>query len=99
MVKVHRDPRDLWRFTTDGMATLMESAGLEVVEVGSWGNTWAVMLNARIWIRDRRTFRRLLQHDNPATPLVVWGFGRKPDASDDGAARSSDRSASPAPDY
>lgn len=79
MVKIHRDPRDLWRFTPDGITTLMETVGLDVVEVGGWGNAWAVAMNARIWIADRPVLRRFLMHNNPATPLVVWGIGRRDD--------------------
>ncbi len=42
LIRVHELPaygmKDYWRFTPRGLRTLLERAGLEVDEVGSWGN-------------------------------------------------------------
>jgi SAM-dependent methyltransferase len=85
LVKVHRDPIDLWRFTEEGLAEVLSSSGLDVVETGSWGNALAVSLNARIFVADRawvRWLHRWTMARNPATPMSVWAFARWPDARD-----------------
>ncbi len=41
--------KDYWRFTPRGLRTLLERGGLEVDEVGSWGNRDCVVGNFDSW--------------------------------------------------
>jgi len=79
LVRVHELPmfgmRDYWRFTPRGMQVMLENAGLEVVEVGSWGNRLGVWANLARWSA-RRPWHPM--GNNPDTPLQVWGFARNP---------------------
>jgi SAM-dependent methyltransferase len=81
LVRVHELPQygmgDYWRFTPRGMRTLLEGAGLEVEEVGSWGNRDAVRGNLDRW-SSRRPWHSL--RNEPDLPLQVWAFARNPDA-------------------
>jgi SAM-dependent methyltransferase len=79
LVRVHELPmfgmRDYWRFTPRGMTVLLERAGLEVVDVGSWGNRVGVWANLSRWSA-RRPWHPM--GNNPDTPLQVWAFARNP---------------------
>ena len=80
LVKIHNDPRDLWRFTPDGMRTLLAAAGFDDVETGSWGNSWVVAANLRVFVAARPWVHRLGRWtfaENPATPVAVWAFARR----------------------
>jgi SAM-dependent methyltransferase len=77
LVRVHELPaygmRDYWRFTPRGLRTLLEQAGLEVDEVGSWGNRDCVVANFDRWpaYRPHHSLR-----DEPDLPVQVWAFAR-----------------------
>jgi SAM-dependent methyltransferase len=77
MVRVHELPlysmHDYWRFTPRGLRTLLEGAGLEVAEVGSWGNRRCVVANFDRWPA-RRSWNPL--QNEPDLPLQVWAFAR-----------------------
>lgn len=79
LIKLHELPiygmRDYWRFTPRGLRTLLESAGLEVEMVGSWGNRDAVIGNLGRWSR-RRPWHSM--RNNPELPVQVWAFARNP---------------------
>jgi SAM-dependent methyltransferase len=79
LVRVHELPmfgmKDYWRFTPRGMTVLLERAGFEVLEVGSWGNRLGVWSNLSRWSANRSWFP---QGANPDTPVVVWAFARNP---------------------
>jgi SAM-dependent methyltransferase len=81
LVRVHELPmygmKDYWRFTPRGLRTLLERAGLEVDEVGSWGNRSCVVANFDHWPAYRRW--QSLQNE-PDLPVQVWAFARNPDA-------------------
>ena len=72
---IHYVPEDYWRFTRDGMTVLLESAGLRVLTVATWGNRSA----ARAVIRrdPALRFRRSLR-DDPSLPVVVWAIAQRP---------------------
>lgn len=79
LVRVHELPdygmRDYWRFTPRGLRTLLERAGLEVVEAGQWGNRECVTGNLYRW----PAYRRWHSLRNEAEiPLQVWAFARRP---------------------
>ena len=76
MLRVHPHPDDFWRFTTTGLCRLLETAGLTVESIESWGNHRAIKANLRTWSPDRpwRSMR-----NNPLTPVVVWAVARKPE--------------------
>jgi len=79
LIKIHELPmfgmRDYWRFTPRGLSLLLEKAGLEVVEVGTWGNRIGVWSNLARWTAHRPWHP---QGNNPETPVVVWAFARNP---------------------
>jgi SAM-dependent methyltransferase len=80
MIRVHELPiyamHDYWRFTPRGLRTLLEGAGLEVIEVGSWGNSAAVVGNLHRW----SAYRPWHPMDNAADlPVQVWAFATNPD--------------------
>ncbi|MGA9372053.1 MAG: methyltransferase domain-containing protein [Solirubrobacterales bacterium] len=81
LIKVHEmqlihDMRDYWRFTPRGLRTLLERAGLDVDEVGSWGNRDCVVGNFDTWaaFRPWHSLR-----NEPDLPVQVWAFARRPE--------------------
>ena len=80
LVRVHELPffgmRDYWRFTPRGLQVLLESAGLEVDSVGSWGNRRCVVGNFDVWPAYRRWHSL---RNEPDLPVQVWAFARNPD--------------------
>jgi SAM-dependent methyltransferase len=79
LVKVHELPRygmrDYWRFTPRGLRTLLERAGLQVEEIGAWGNRDCVVGNFDRWSA-YRWWHSL--RDEPDLPLQVWAFATSP---------------------
>lgn len=79
LIRVHEVPlflmKDYWRFTPRGLATLLESAGLEVESVGSWGNRECVVGNFNRWSARRRWHS---MRNEPDFPVQVWAFARNP---------------------
>lgn len=79
LIKVHEIPgflEDYWRFTPRGLRTLLESAGLEVYGVHTWGNRECVVGNLSRWSAYRRWHR--LQND-PDVAVQVWAFAQNPE--------------------
>jgi SAM-dependent methyltransferase len=78
MIRLHElplyDMRDYWRFTPRGLRTLLESAGLEVERVGSWGNRDSVIAELDRWSAYR--WWHSLRNE-PDLPVQVWAFARK----------------------
>jgi Methyltransferase domain len=79
LIKQHELPLcgmfDYWRFTPRGLRRLMEGAGLEVYQVGTWGNRLSVLGNLDRWSARRRW---LPLHNRPDIAVVVWAFARRP---------------------
>lgn len=79
LIRVHELPewelRDYWRWTPHGLRLLLERAGLEVDEVGSWGNRSVVLGNLDFWPAYRRW---LPLRNRPDMPVQVWAFARNP---------------------
>jgi SAM-dependent methyltransferase len=77
LVRVHELPEwgldDYWRFTPRGLRTLLERAGLEVSDVGTWGNRRAVAANFDRWPAYRPWHSLRNERD---LPLQVWAFAR-----------------------
>ena len=70
------DMKDYWRFTPRGLRTLLERSGIEVEEVGSWGNRDCVVGNFDKWPAFR--WWHSLRNE-PDLPVQVWAFARRPD--------------------
>jgi hypothetical protein len=70
------DMKDYWRFTPRGLRTLLERGGLEVDEVGSWGNRDCVVGNFDNWaaFRPWHSLR-----NEPDLPVQVWAFAHRPE--------------------
>lgn len=66
---------DYWRFTPRGLGVLLERAGLDVVDVGSWGNRVCVQANLSRWSA-YRSWQPL--RNEPDVPLQVWAIARRP---------------------
>ena len=79
LIRVHELPaygmKDYWRFTPRGLRTLLERVGLEVQEVGSWGNRSCVLANLDHWPAYRPWHSLRNETD---IPLQVWAFARNP---------------------
>lgn len=88
LIRVHPAPEDYWRFTASGLRLLIESVGLSVEEVHTWGNRHAVRRNFRNWAW-HLPWDSL--HNDPFVPVVVWAFARapRPDNSDSAQMRES----------
>jgi hypothetical protein len=84
LIRLHELPmygmRDYWRFTPRGIRVLLEKAGLDVLEVGTWGNRIGVWANLKRWTAHRPWHP---QGNNPETPVVVWAFARNPSQARD----------------
>ncbi len=79
LVRIHELPqygmRDYWRFTPNGMRLLLAGAGLDVQEIGSWGNRRVVAGNFDRWPALRRWHAL---GNEPELPVQVWGFATNP---------------------
>jgi SAM-dependent methyltransferase len=77
LIRVHELPiflmGDYWRFTPRGLRTLLESVGLEVETVDSWGNRECVIGNFGRWSA-YRPWHSL--RNEPDYPVQVWAFAR-----------------------
>jgi SAM-dependent methyltransferase len=77
LVRVHELPlygmHDYWRFTPRGLGRLLESAGLEVQDIGSWGNRRCIDANFDRWAAYRRW---MTLRNEPDLPIQVWAFAR-----------------------
>jgi SAM-dependent methyltransferase len=73
LIRLHYNPGDFWRFTPDGMWHLLESQGLAVQWVRSWGNRHCMNANLERWAAywPWRSLR-----NEPYLPLVVWALAR-----------------------
>lgn len=79
LIRVHELPaygmNDYWRFTPRGLRTLLERAGLDVDEVGAWGNRSVIAGNLDHWPAYRRWHSL---RNEPDIPVQVWAFARNP---------------------
>jgi len=79
LIRIHELPRygmgDYWRFTPRGLRTLLESAGLEVESVDSWGNRDCVRGNFDRWSA-RRAWHAM--RNEPDLPVQVWAVATNP---------------------
>ena len=75
LVRVHPAPDDYWRFTADGLRVLLERAGLEVVELRSWGNRHCVNANFFAWAKKPAWASNA---NEPDFPVTVWAIARRP---------------------
>ena len=79
MIKVHElalfGMYDYWRFTPRGLRRLLEQGGLEVDEVGSWGNRECLMHELDHWTAYRPWHPLEAEED---AIVQVWAFARRP---------------------
>jgi len=81
---IHWGPKDMWRFTPDGLRYLCRNFS-QIVICGSWGNRWAHALfflydGTRDWkvpVFHWHPIRILASRNDPAFPLTVWIIARK----------------------
>jgi SAM-dependent methyltransferase len=78
LIRVHElwGMQDYWRFTPRGLRQLLESAGLRVEHVGSWGNRACVLGNLDRWPAYRRW---MPLRNEPDVAVQVWAFARNPE--------------------
>jgi SAM-dependent methyltransferase len=80
---IHHGPKDLWRFTPEGLTFLFEKAGLKIACVGSWGGAGAVGLvnlglgQLPVPRNDWHPVKRIASDPGTGWPVVVWAVGRK----------------------
>lgn len=75
LIRVHKEPEDLWRFTSLGLRVLLEAAGFEVLAAEGWGNRACAIANFRHWVAHRPW--RSLRNDE-SFPVVTWALARRP---------------------
>lgn len=79
LIKVHELPmfamHDYWRFTPRGLRTLLERAGLQVDEIGQWGNKECIVGNLDRWAANRPG--QSLENEVDI-PVQIWAFARRP---------------------
>ncbi len=82
MNPVHRGPKDLWRFSPEGLRHLCRGM-TEIVDVGAWGNFAALAL-IRIGLRYLEIphwrwhpLHLLATSADPSWPIVTWIVARK----------------------
>lgn len=76
---IHWGPKDLWRFTPDGLRHLCRDFS-EIITCESWGNRWAHTLfflydRSRDWDVPKRKFsilHWLATYNDTLYPLTVW---------------------------
>ncbi len=84
LLKVHAYPLDLYRWTEQGMAQLLRTAGLSDIVTGSWGNRDC--LAADLTADLKWTWYDPLAHslrNEPQFPIVVWAFARRSENAGD----------------
>ena len=77
LIRIHREPADYWRFSADGLRQLLETAGLEVIRIRSWGNLRCLIANRFFWFPYIPFLCSLSQAED--LPLVVWAIARRPE--------------------
>jgi hypothetical protein len=89
MLRIHGSPGDHWRYTKEGMALLLGSAGFTEIETFSWGNRACLkadmfpkipyrILKAHLgghW-RAYRSWHSL--RNEPEFPVMIWAYARRP---------------------
>jgi SAM-dependent methyltransferase len=78
LVKYHAFPRDLYRWTEDGLRVLLEDSGFGEVVTGSWGNSCCLRADMSAdlkWTMYHPLLHSL--HNEPQFPVSVWAMGKK----------------------
>jgi SAM-dependent methyltransferase len=78
LLKHHAFPRDLYRWSEDGLRVLLEDAGFRNVVTGSWGNRRCLRadLTADLkWTMYHPLLHTL--HNEPQFPISVWATGSR----------------------
>jgi SAM-dependent methyltransferase len=79
---IHYGPKDMWRFTPDGLEHLFTSNEFEIVTRGSWGGCASVillalgqaMLPVPVW--KAHPLRKIAESNGANWPIVIWAVGR-----------------------
>lgn len=74
LIRLHGEPGDYWRFTSDGLRSLLAGAGLDVTAVKGWGNRSCVRGSLRRWLA-YKPWHSLRNEE--AYPVAVWAFARR----------------------
>jgi SAM-dependent methyltransferase len=77
LIKIHNDPIDCTRWTSEGLAYFLEEAGfdLDKIQTGSWGNRESVIANFDEWMPFNPKRHSLANESD--FPLVTWALARK----------------------
>lgn len=76
LIKYHPAPGDFRRWTKEGLGLFLAGAGFVDVHTDSWGNRECLVANLDEWVDFDAEHHSLV--NDPAYPLSVWGFGRRP---------------------
>lgn len=76
MIRIHREPEDVTRWSETGLRSLLVGAGFcaEGLHTDAWGNRACVKANLGKWAR--RGWFGSLQNE-PDFPVAVWALARK----------------------
>jgi SAM-dependent methyltransferase len=78
LLKIHPYPMDFYRWTEDGIRTLLESAGFSILQTSSWGNRQCLRSDLRPGMK-WTTYVPIIHSlkNEPQLPIVIWAFARK----------------------
>ena len=84
MQPIHWGPKDMWRFTPDGLRYLTRAFS-QTISCGSWGNKWVHILfllyeRSRDWNVPNQPYHplhKLADFNDPKYPLMVWIIVKK----------------------
>lgn len=79
MIRIHREPEDVTRWSETGLRNLLVVSGFseEGLHIDAWGNRACVKANLGRWAR-RGWFGSL--ENEPDFPVAVWALARRPSA-------------------
>ena len=77
LFRVHARPHDYSRWTSAGLAALLEQAGFakENIRVDAWGNKACVRAHVGGPVRDYGLYRDMT--NDPEYPIIVWAFAQR----------------------
>jgi SAM-dependent methyltransferase len=73
-LKVHAAPDDYWRWTPEGLKSILTDCGFQIIKIDSWGNKECVVANLDQW-EDLKDGMNL--ENDPEFPILVWALAKK----------------------
>jgi SAM-dependent methyltransferase len=76
LYQVHNNPNDCWRWTEQGLKTLLIECGFNSIATGSWGNRACIIATFK---KEYRLYNRHIHSltNEPQYPIVIWALAKK----------------------